>query len=153
MFRTIFYFVCCLLLFNCATIMNGTKQKIVISSSPAAAKILIDNKEQGITPLIAQLSRKDNHIVKIQLEGYQQAELIITKKISKWIWGDIVLGSFFGLAVDAISGGLYVLKPELLNTELQKIIKNDCIFIITVLTVDPNWLKIGQIQKSKQNYR
>ncbi len=142
------------LVWSCATIMHGTSQKIGISSSPSGAKVIIDNTDFGTTPTFAKLKRGDEHIVKISLEGYQTAELTITKSVSGWVWGNIVFGGLIGLAVDAISGGLYDLSPEQLNVELKKngfgYIKNESgIYIFTVLEPKENWKKIGNLKTIK----
>ena len=139
-----------LVLWGCATIMHGTSQKVGISSSPTGAEVWVDNKEMGFTPLFADLKRGDDHIVRVELAGYQKAELTITKGVSGWVWGNIVFGGLVGLAVDAITGGLYNLSPEQLNAELKKegsavIIKDGQIYVLTVLRPDPNWQKIGDL--------
>jgi len=59
----------------CASIMHGTQQDIGISSNPTGAQVTIDNREGATTPYIAKLSRKNNHIVKIAMDGYAPAEL------------------------------------------------------------------------------
>jgi hypothetical protein len=137
-------------IWGCATIMHGTSQKIGISSMPTGAKVSIDNKDLGITPLFADLKRGEDHIVKIDLEGYQRSELTITKSVSGWVWGNIVLGGLIGLAVDAMTGGLYDLSPEQLNAELKKqgasaIEKEGGIYILTVLSADSSWKKVGSL--------
>jgi hypothetical protein len=139
------------LLWGCATIMHGTSQKIGISSSPTGAKVSVDNTAYGTTPLFADLKRGDDHIVSIELEGYQKTQLTITKSASGWVWGNIVIGGLIGLAVDAISGGLYDLSPEQLNAELKKqnigaTIKEDGVYLLTVLRPDPSWKKISNLK-------
>ena len=39
-------------------------------------------------------------------------ETTLTRKVRGWVWRSIVFGGLIGLAVDAISGGLYNLTPE-----------------------------------------
>ena len=139
-----------LVAWGCATIMHGTTQKIGVSSSPSGAKVWVDNKEHGVTPLFAELKRGDDHIVKIELEGYEKAELTITKSVSGWVWGNILFGGLIGLAVDAISGGLYNLSPEQLSAELKKsgmsaVHQEGGLYIVTVLSPDPNWQKVGSL--------
>jgi hypothetical protein len=53
-------------LLSCATIFNGSNQQINITSEPFDAKVTIDEKVHGKTPILVELSRKDNHIVKIE---------------------------------------------------------------------------------------
>jgi hypothetical protein len=113
----------------------------------------VNNREFGNTPLFADLSRGDEHIIRIELPGYQRAELTITKSVSGWVWGNIFFGGLIGLAVDAITGGLYNLSPEQINAELRKggensFLKQKDIYIYTNLEPDPNWKQIGALAKN-----
>ncbi len=136
---------------GCATIVNGTHQDVGITSIPTGAKVIIDNREFGETPLIAKLSRKDNHTVRIELEGYLPYEAVLTRKVSGWVWGNVLFGGLIGLAVDAISGGIYKLTPEQVNAVLRKeeSLAKDSIFIAVVLRPDPSWRKIGQLARER----
>jgi len=100
--------------------MHGTSQQIGISSSPSGAKVTIDNNTPlGVTPIFANLSRGDNHVVTIEMEGYSPVVMTVTRSVSGWVWGNIVIGGLIGLAVDAASGGLYSLSPEQLSPEMK----------------------------------
>ncbi|NMC44455.1 MAG: PEGA domain-containing protein [candidate division Zixibacteria bacterium] len=131
--------------------MQGASQDVGISSTPTAASVTIDNAERGKTPMVATLRRKDNHVVKIELPGYLPYETTITRSTSGWVWGNIVFGGLIGLAVDAISGGLYKLKPDQVagvlskqNAEIRKI--DDIIYVIVTLNPDPAWEKVGDLK-------
>jgi hypothetical protein len=137
---------------GCATIMHGTRQSIGIGSTPTGATVLVDQQPQGTTPVVAKLSRKDHHVLRIEMGGYQPYEATITKKLSGWVWGNIVFGGLIGLAVDAISGGLYKLTPEQIQAELKKEgvgfrIDKDTILLTVTLRPDPSWERIGQMQR------
>jgi hypothetical protein len=135
----------------CASIMHGSNQDIGISSSPTGAKVTVDNQATGVTPYVAKLSRKDTHIVHIVADGYAPADLTLTRSVSGWVWGNIVFGGVIGLAVDAISGGLYNLTPAQLTATLAKQsaqiapVKNG-VYVVLVQRVDSAWLKVGQLQ-------
>ena len=136
----------------CATIMHGSGQDVGISSAPTGASVWIDNSEKGRTPLIFKLTRKDNHIVKIQMDGYQPFEATVTRSVSGWVWGNIVFGGLIGLAVDAISGGIYKLTPEQVSGSLAaaKAVfekRADGIYVAVVLKPQADWIKIGQLQQ------
>jgi hypothetical protein len=136
----------------CATIMHGTGQDVGISSTPTGAVVSIDNLEKGKTPLITKLSRKDNHVVKIELAGYQPYEATVVRNVSGWVWGNIVFGGLIGLGVDAMSGGLYKLSPEqvtgtLTGAQSARDTKTDDIYVAVVLRAEPGWVKIGQLQR------
>lgn len=105
---------------SCGTIIHGTRQDIGISSNPSGANVTIDNIQFGKTPVIAKLAREDNHTVKIEQPGFQPFDATITNSVSGWVWGNIILGGLIGLAVDAVSGGLYYLSPEQVNATLTK---------------------------------
>jgi len=69
---------------GCATIMHGSSQSVGISSTPSGANVTIDNGERGKTPIVAKLSRKDHHVVKIELQGYETYEGTLTRQTSGW---------------------------------------------------------------------
>ncbi len=150
-FQAVLLVVCLsVVVWGCATIMHGSSQKIGISSTPTGAKVTIDNKDNGITPLFADLKRGDEHIVRIELEGYEKAELTITKSASGWVWGNIIFGGLIGLGIDAITGGLYDLSPDQLKAELKKqnigaLEKDGTMYILTVLHPRQDWKKIGNL--------
>ena len=144
---------------GCATIMHGTSQDIGFQSSPTNAKVLVDGLPMGNTPVVAKLSRKDNHIVKMNLDGYQPFEATLTRGTSGWVWGNIVFGGLIGLAVDAMSGGLYNLTPNQISGQLSggvipqgkpptAMVTKDGIFITVVMHADPAWTRIGSLTKT-----
>ena len=138
------------LIAGCATIMHGTKQEVGVSSSPTNAKVTVDNMPLGNTPVIANLKRGENHLVKIELEAYAPYETTLTTKVSGWVWGNIVFGGLIGLAVDAISGGLYALTPEQISATLSKqtaTTKGGVLEVFVVLKPDAGWKKIGQLTR------
>ncbi|ACF13262.1 hypothetical protein Ctha_0794 [Chloroherpeton thalassium ATCC 35110] len=106
--------------FGCATILNGTHEDISISSTPSRAKVTIDHQPYGQTPVIANLSRKKKHIVKISQPGFYDYEMIITQHVSGALLGNILLGGLIGLVVDASSGGMWELKPTDIRAYLRK---------------------------------
>jgi uncharacterized protein YceK len=137
---------------GCATIIHGTQQEVGISSTPTGASVLIDNTEKGVTPVVAKLKRKDNHTVRIQLAGYQPFETTLTHNVSGWVWGNIAFGGLIGLAVDAVSGGIYKLTPEQVSGSLQtghaSVLKKDSgLYVVAVLEPQPNWVKVAQLQR------
>jgi len=134
----------------CATIMHGSGQDVGISSNPTGATVTVDNQSPGQSPYIAHLSRKDNHVIKLDLPGYAPAELTLTRKTSGWVWGNIVFGGLIGLAVDAMTGGLYNLTPEQLSATLsaQKASiapTRSGIFVVLVAKAEAGWTKVGQL--------
>ncbi len=135
---------------SCATIMHGTRQSVGIASNPTDASVWVDRNFVGSTPIIVDMSRKDNHIVRLELEGYQPYEINFSRQLSGWVFGNIIFGGFIGLAVDAVSGGIYMLTPDQVQAELRgnsmahsKNYKDS--FITIVLEPNPSWKKIGNL--------
>lgn len=144
--------VALLTLAACATIMHGTNQDVGISSSPTGAFVSIDNADKGRTPLITKLSRRDNHVVRIEMAGYAPFEATMTRSVSGWVWGNIAFGGLIGLAVDAVSGGLYKLSPEQVTGTLalghaSASKTGDGIYVVVVLKPQDDWVKIAQLQR------
>lgn len=136
----------------CASIMHGTHEDVGISSTPSSAQVTIDGQITGKTPVVAHLTRKENHIVRIEMPGYQPYEGTITHSVSGWVWGNIVFGGLVGLAVDAIDGGMYKLEPEQISGMLfaQNAVvtpNRDGIYMVVVLEAQPGWQKIAQLQR------
>jgi hypothetical protein len=144
---------CSIALTACASIMHGSSQDIGISSTPTSASVTIDNTAKGQTPFVAKLSRKDNHVIHIAADGYEPADLTLTRNVSGWVWGNLVFGGLIGLAVDAITGGLYKLTPDQLNATLAKqsasvARSKDGFYVVLVPAAEKGWLKVGQLRRS-----
>lgn len=139
------------LLTSCATIVSGSKQTVKFTSNPTTASIFINDIEVGKTPFETKLERKKPHNVKIKLEGYQTYETTLTRKFNAWFIGNILFGGLIGVIVDPITGAMYKLSPSEIKAELGKgtVFKstNKEIYIGIALNIDPNWEKIGQLEK------
>jgi len=142
------------LITSCATIVNGSRQAIGFSTNPTNAEIWVDNRFVGRSPLIVEMKRCDNHFVRIQLDGYMPYELTLTKELSGWVAGNFFFGGFVGVAVDAITGGLYKLTPEQVQAVMYKSDdiashESDGASIFVVLEADPSWEKIDNLIASR----
>jgi len=141
-----------LVLAGCASIMHGTTQEISVSSSPTGAKVTVNGMDRGVTPVIADLKRKDNHLIRVTLEGYQPFEMALTRSVSGWVWGNLVFGGIPGLAIDAITGGLYKLSPEQVMAQLQRedvqlTAGRDMLLVAVVMRPLPGMERIGTLQR------
>lgn len=150
--RTTLFLLTAFSLSACGSIMHGTSQSLGISSSPTDATVTIDGGDRGKTPLIATLSRKDNHIIRIAMQGYAPFEATVTRKVSGWVWGNLVFGGIVGLAVDAMSGGLYALTPEQVSGQLTKQgaslgTTKQGVFVMLVRAPEPGWVKVGEMER------
>lgn len=148
-------FVCMgVIIQGCGTIIQGTTQQMGISSNPSNANVTINGQSKGVTPMIVDLKRKDSHMIRIDLEGYQTYETVLTRKTSGWVWGNIVFGGLIGLVIDATAGGMYKLTPEQIHADfkpmsVQNLSVGDGFIIAIVLEPDPEWEKIEELIPAK----
>ncbi len=141
---------CVALLSGCASIVHGTKQKESFRSVPSGAKILIDNVSYGKTPKTISLSRSSEHTITIRLPGYQPATFKLTRRVSGWFFGNLIIGGIIGIVIDAADGAIYQLKPGQVNTttgDRVQLGKKDTITVILMKHVQHNnqLRKIGQL--------
>lgn len=139
---------------NCATIIRGSKQNVIILSEPKNATIEVDGANIGQTPYVARLERRSKHLVKISLDGYTPYEITLTQKLNGWIFGNLLLGGLIGIAVDVATGAMFSLRPKDINAEfpVPSNVQNKPaagLYITAVLKVDPSWQKIGQLERAK----
>jgi hypothetical protein len=103
------------LLQGCATLVRGTSQKIPVTSVPAGARVLVDGKDAGTTPLLLKLKRKKPGVIRIEQVGYDPYEIRIERRRPS-IW-DPVRG--FGNFLLAMPGALW-LGPKLTESFTKK---------------------------------
>lgn len=124
---------------GCATIMKGTKHKVSINSTPSQAKINIKTLAgmvvfEGKTPASTEISKKNEYIVTISVEGYKDKTINITKDgVEGWFWGNILCGGIIGIIVDLTNGAINKLEPDQINVELvtaQLDSQNDVLYTV-----------------------
>lgn len=139
----------------CGTIMHGSTQQIAISSNPTDAKVFIDDQNKGTTPLNVNLKRKGKSMnLRIVLDGYLPYETKLNRKVSGWAWGNLAFGGLPGVVIDAISGGLYKLTPEQIESDLKdktaSLKRTDNgMYIAVVLKAKPGWQQIDRLEPVK----
>ena len=112
---------CIFMLTGCATILGGGgTQSISFSSQPSGASVSANGRALGSTPVLAPLSRKNDHLIKIELDGYEAYELQMTRGTNGWVWGNLVFGLVPGLIVDLATGAIKKLEPAQIIAQLQR---------------------------------
>ena len=154
--KALFCVLISFLITNCGTIIHGSKQEVYFLSTPKKAEINIDGVNVGTTPFLARLIRKNNHLVKIDLPGYDTYQIMIKRKLDAWILGNVIFGGIIGIAVDAATGSMYKLSPGQLDIDMKStpvvnsdITSKDGIYIAVVMHPNSSWEKVGTLNKSQ----
>ncbi|MFC7420484.1 hypothetical protein ACFQNF_11445 [Iodobacter arcticus] len=120
-----------LLMSGCSTIIEGKTQHLSFNSVPDSAAITISNRagekvHVGTTPASVTLKRgagyfkPEIYTVRIEKEGFKPKDLTITGSVNGWYVGNILFGGLIGfLIVDPITGAMYSLAPDAINTSLE----------------------------------
>jgi hypothetical protein len=107
---------------GCATIINGTTQKVPINSNPQGATAKAQDGANCTTPCSLELKRGQDHIIQIKKEGYEELSVGCQHVMSGVIAGNILLGGLIGAGIDAASGSMYRLTPESISVDLKPLI-------------------------------
>jgi hypothetical protein len=70
--------------------------------------------------------------------------------VSGWVWGNLVFGGIPGLAIDAITGGLYKLAPEhvmatLARADVEVASGGEVLLVTVVMRPAPGMERIGTL--------
>ena len=109
---------------SCATIITGTTDTVNIKSEPEGAIVVFEStdgiyKEQKKTPAIFTIPSDKTYTLSIKINGYKTKNIVLERKISGWVLGNILVGGIIGIAVDFISGGAYI-HEKAVNVKLEK---------------------------------
>lgn len=104
---------------GCATIINGTTQDVSVSSDPEGARVTVDGNPIGVTPIVLNLKRKNNHVITVARDGYHTEQVSIQKVMSGAVAGNILAGGLIGWGIDASSGSQYKLKPDTVTVAMR----------------------------------
>lgn len=108
---------------SCSSIVSGTKQKVSVTTNPNAAVVITSSSGvefyNGSAPVEIKLPRKNEYSVKIQLEGFQEENVLITKSFNTWYIGNLCFGGIIGFVVDAVNGAMWNLEPEVISIDLK----------------------------------
>ena len=120
---------------GCATIVSGRKYEVTMDNSGGATYFsILDNKNRvvhsGVTPQQVTLKSSSApfrpakyHVIYAGQDGPQQLDL--NASINWWTAGNIVIGGVPGIAIDAASGALWRLQPNVTGqVSSQNVVSN-----------------------------
>lgn len=107
---------------GCASIINGTTQKIPVTVDPENATVTAvggDKSVNGTAPCTLELKRKHPQVLTISAPGYQAQTVQLQPVLSGAVAGNILAGGLIGWGVDAASGADSKLVPETVVVKLE----------------------------------
>ena len=94
---------------NCATLLRKRTQRIPVTSAPAGATVIVNGFEQGVTPLVIRLARKQRgQVIRIESPGYNPFEIRMKRRVSSISSVDVICGGLLGLYM----AGIYCLAHD-----------------------------------------
>ena len=110
----------------CTILLQGSKQKVTITSNEAGANVKIDGELKGVTPLSIKLKKKKIHTIEVSKEGFRQRSAITIQGSNPLVFLNILNGILPGMIVDLSTGASikfdkkYILDLEKLPTKPEK---------------------------------
>ena len=105
-----------LLLSSCATILTGSKKRVLFESNPNGAKVFINGFERGETPV--QLNVEANDRVDFRLNNYKERVVVMDSDFNLVA---IINGvSIIGWGIDALTGSLKRVNTKYVKVDLEK---------------------------------
>jgi hypothetical protein len=112
--------------YGCATVINGTTQKIPIATEPTGADCIVaGDSTRYTTPCTVELKRKQDHILNLSKDGYHSESVEIKHTMSGAVVGNVLVGGIIGIGVDAASGAACKLIPETVNITMKALPKQE----------------------------
>ena len=104
-----------ILVSGCATIFTGKYQNVTVTSEPSGAMVSAGNGLSLTTPGSFKLARNQCYTLIAEYPGAEPQQKKLTRVVQGWFWGNILLVSCTGCAVDLASGSAYKLIPDKVN--------------------------------------
>ncbi|AUH66221.1 translation initiation factor 2 [Paracoccus zhejiangensis] len=124
MIKTVIAIGTVLALAGCATITRGSKDVLIVESTPAGAQVQMSNGQTcDSTPCTFKLPRKSELNVLVQKQGCKPQQIRVTNKVANSggaaMAGNVLVGGIIGAGVDASSGAMLDLVPNPVVANLE----------------------------------
>ena len=108
-----------MLLFGCATLFNGSPQRVTYGSAPSGAQVFVNGSLMGTTPFELNMKKDRSYTLEFRKEGFQSKTVVINSNVGAgWIILDI-LGGLVPIVVDAATGAWHNLDQDNVNAALE----------------------------------
>jgi len=97
---TVFLSVC--FLQGCVTLLGKRTQGVTVTARPAGARVLVDGRVEGVTPLGLRLAKRPPHVIRIEKDGYRPVEIRLRTHKN---WFPVIFPNLFwaGLGLPALA--------------------------------------------------
>ncbi len=93
---------------GCATLFNGAKDRVIVSSYPDAAKVYINGIYAGPSPLSINLIAKKTYHIVFKKAGHPDTTYMLKGSFcAGYLILDALLGGLTGVLIDAVTGNFY----------------------------------------------
>jgi hypothetical protein len=101
---------------SCASILTGSKRKVLFETEPPGAKVFVNGFEKGTTPV--QLKVKAEDRIDFRLDNYKERVVIMDSKFNLVA----ILNGFgiLGWGIDALTGSLKRVDTKYVKVTLEK---------------------------------
>jgi len=66
---------------GCLTLIRGTHQTVPAVSRPAGVRVFVDGESAGTTPVNLELTRRNIHTIRFELDGYRPVQITLKKHL------------------------------------------------------------------------
>ena len=103
------------LLSSCASILTGSKRKVLFESDPSGAKVFVNGFEKGVTPVQIKVNADDR--IDFRLDNYTERVVVMDSKFNLVA---ILNGfSLIGWGIDALTGSLKRVDTKYVKVSLE----------------------------------
>ena len=101
---------------SCASILTGSKRKVLFETEPPGAKVFVNGFEKGKTPVQLKVTADDR--IDFRLDDYTERVVVMDSKFNAV---SILNGlSIIGWGIDAITGSLKRVDTKYVKVTLEK---------------------------------
>ena len=101
---------------SCASILTGSKRKVLFETEPSGAKVFVNGFEKGKTPVQLKVNADDR--IDFRLEDYKERVVVMDHKFNLVA---ILNGfSILGWGIDALTGSLKRVDTKYVKVTLEK---------------------------------
>ena len=107
------------LISSCALIFKGDSSRVIFTSNPSQATVLVDGVNIGTTTTTATLKTNKSYTITFQKAGFADRSFVLTNRIGTlWIVLDVLSG-LLPLVIDAATGAWYEFDTTNVNVDLN----------------------------------